>query len=335
MFTVGHVVYVTDADERGDGLAFLREAIADPIVAAAIATGVVLSVLLAIGYLRVQPFVRDLAVLRETLSGYRDLLPWLLRLGFGLPLIGAGFAGYLFAPVVDPIVSPEVTRLVQVALGFAVLFGLATRVASVLALALYVALIPAAPSILYAAEWIPGLLAVVILGSGRPSADQVLDEIARDARTAYGRVDPVHRWATAFRTRAAPLRRFVPTIIRVGLGVTFLGLGVTEKLLAPTMAAAVVEQYGLTAIVPVPPTYWIVGVGVAEVAIGLALLVGVFSRGVAGLALGMFVLTLFALPDDPVLAHVGLFAMTSAILITGSGPLAVDNHIARRYERQL
>ena len=331
----GHVVYVTDESERGDGIAFLRESLADPFVLGSITIGTLLLGACAIAYLYRQPAAADVAVVREALERYRDLLPWLLRLGFGIPLIGAGFAGYLFAPIVDPIVSTEVTRLVQVALGFAILFGIGTRVAAAVALVLYLALVPFAPLILYAIEWVPGLLAIIVIGSGRPSADQVLDTVARDDRTTYGRIDPVHRLGTTVRERVAPVRPFVPTLIRVGLGVTFIWLGLIEKLLAPNQAAAVVDHYALTTVVPIPASYWIVGVGLAEVGIGLALVVGLFSRFVAFAALGMFVLTLFALPDDPVLAHIGLFAMTSAILITGSGPLAIDRYLERRFGRQL
>jgi hypothetical protein len=44
-------------------------------------------------------------------------------------------------------------------------------------------------------------------------------------------------------------------------------------------------------------------------------------------ALSVFTLTLFGIPDDPVLAHIGAFCLASALLITGAGPYALDNYI--------
>jgi uncharacterized membrane protein YphA (DoxX/SURF4 family) len=86
----------------------------------------------------------------------------------------------------------------------------------------------------------------------------------------------------------------------------------------------VVEKYDLTAVVPVSEGLWVVGAGLTELALGLALAVGLFTRAGALLALGMFTLTLFGLADDPVLAHVTLFGLASALVITGSGPLSLD-----------
>lgn len=323
----GHVVYVTEEDDRGAGLAFLEEAFADPLVPVVLAVGTLVLAAIAVAYLRARPLRQDVAVFRETLVGYRDLLPWLLRLGFGLPLVGAGFGADWFNPIVPPILPGPLARLVQIGLGFAILFGIATRIAALLATLLYLVSVPVAPALLWSPEWIPGLVAIALLGGGRPSADQVLGRIASAERTLYGRIDPVHEVAPRLRRWLAPGRRLVPTIVRIGLGATFVALGTAEKLLAPRMGADVVEQYGLTAVLPIGTEGWILLGGFSEVAIGLVLLAGLFTRFAAISAMGVFVLTLFAIPDDPVLAHVGLFAMCSALLITGSGPYAIDNRI--------
>lgn len=325
-----HVVYVTEEDERGEAIAFLRESLTDPIVWLVIGLAVLFLGILVGLYLRWQPLRQDITVFRETLISYRDLLPWLLRLGFGLPLVGAGFAGYWFNPVVEPFLPSGVARLVGIALGFAILFGIATRVAALITGLLYLISLPLAPALLWSFEWLPGALVIALLGSGRPSADQVLHQVASTEGTVYGMFDPVHRIAPRVRRMLAPARRFVPTVLRVGLGATFIGLGVAEKLLAPAMAADVVDQYGLQQVIPISTEAWIVAAGISEVAIGVILLVGLFTRFAALAALGMFVLTLFAIPDDPVLAHIGIFAMCSALLITGSGPWALDNRLGPR-----
>ena len=43
----------------------------------------------------------DVTVTRRTLRSYQPYLGWLLRLAVGLPLMGAGFGGYFFSPVVS------------------------------------------------------------------------------------------------------------------------------------------------------------------------------------------------------------------------------------------
>lgn len=43
----------------------------------------------------------------------------------------------------------------------------------------------------------------------------------------------------------------------------------------------------------------------------------------------MFTTTLFGLPDDPVLAHITLFGMASAVFTMGAGPLSFDDWFGR------
>lgn len=323
----GHVRYVTDADSAGEGGRFLASTLTEPVNAAVLGGGA-LATLLAVGaYLRFHPLRRDVVVFREAMADYEDLLPWLLRLGFGLPLVGAGFAGYLFNPVVVPVGDGGVVRLFQIGLGFALLFGLATRAAALAGLVAYLLALATEPLLLYSLEWIPGFLALALLGSGRPSADETLQRVAAAEGTFYGRIDPVHRVAERLNDAVAPYARFVPTVVRVGMGVAFAFLGVFEKLLAPAMATSVVEQYRLAQVLPIPPELWVLGAGFAELGLGVAIAVGAFTRASALTAISVFTLTLFAIPDDPVLAHIGLFSLASALLVTGSGPYALDTHL--------
>ncbi len=322
-----HVRFVTNAEQAGEGLAFLADALTDPVNALVLGGGG-LATLGALGvYLRVRPLQRDVGVFRDVMTGYRDLLPWLLRLGFGLPLVGAGFAGYFFNPIVEPVAAPGLVRLFQIGLGFALLFGIATRMAAIVGLLVYLLALVSQPLLLYSFEWVPGLVAIALIGSGRPSADEVLQTVAAAEGTVYGRIDPVHRAASWLNRNADPYERFVPTIIRVGMGLSFVFLGLFEKLLAPEMALSVVEQYDLTALAPFPAELWVLGAGFAELGLGLAIMFGFFTRISAITALSVFVLTLFGIPDDPVLAHIGLFSLASALLITGAGAYALDNRI--------
>jgi uncharacterized membrane protein YphA (DoxX/SURF4 family) len=96
----------------------------------------------------------------------------------------------------------------------------------------------------------------------------------------------------------------------------------------PGDALAVVDKYALTGLVPVAPELWVVGAGLTEALVGVVLLAGAFTRAAAGVAILLFTTTLFGLPDDPVLAHVSLFGLASALMITGAGPHSVDARVA-------
>ena len=319
-----HVEYVVDdAQDVGDAVAFVFRTVADPTNAILLGAGALLAVLGVVGYLFFRPFQADLQAFRSAIVGYEDLLAWLVRLSVGLPLVGAGFAGYFFNPAV-----PADARLLQITLGFLILFGLATRTAAILGLLVYLVGLPTYPQLLLSVEFVGGFFALLLLGSGRPSADQVFQRVAETPGTTYGRIDPIHRVADRVNRLVDPYEQYVATIVRVTLGVSFVYLGFVEKLMNPGLALAVVEKYDLSAVVPVDPALWVVGAGLAEIAVGIALLVGLLTRGVALVAFGLFTLTLFGLPDDPVLAHVSLFGLVSVLLVTGSGPFALDSYLA-------
>ncbi|MFC5366091.1 DoxX family protein [Salinirubrum litoreum] len=323
-----HVRYVTPGADPQDAVAFLLSALTDPVNVALLGAGGVglLGGLLA--YLRVRPFRRDVTLLRRSLAEYRDLLPWLLRLAVGLPLVGAGFAGYFFSPLFQP-AFPTVARLFGIAVGFLLLFGLATRLTAAVGLTGYLLGLVANPDLLLAVEYVPGFLAIILVGGGRPSADGVIARLADDDRTFYSRIDPFYRAvAVPFAERVADYERLVPVVLRVGLGVSFAYLGVVQKLANPGDSLAVVAKYDLTSVVPVAPELWVVGAGVTELAVGVALFVGLFTRFFSGVAFFLLTTTLFGLPDDPVLAHISVFGLVSALLVTGAGRYSVDRWIA-------
>ena len=327
-----HVDYVTEGSgDPLDAVAFTAEVLSDPFNAALFAGSGILALAGLAAYLWVRPTIVDIVVLREKLAGYGDLVPWMLRLAVGLPLVGAGFQGYLFAPTLafDTGASP-LLRVLFIGLGFFTLFGLATRITATVGLLTYAWVFLAVDSLVFlAVEYVPVFLALLILGGGRPSADDMLLAVASTPGSYYGRVDPVQYLKSFLDRTTAPLRRYVPTVLRVGMGISFVYLGLIQKLADPGSALQVVEKYDLTAVVPVDPGLWVVGAGVTEIAVGIALIAGFFTRGAAALSFVLFTTTLFGLPDDPVLAHVALFGMASAVFTLGSGPLSFDYWFGR------
>ena len=326
-----HVEYVTPGGEPQNVVAFLTDALTTPFMIAILLGGFLAIVVGLVVYLYVRPFPADIAAFRAVMTDYKDLLPWLFRLSMGMPMIGAGFGGYFFSPAVE-LPYPTVLRLFGISVGFLLLFGLATRVVAAGTLLLYLAVLPSEPGLLLAFEYVPGLLAIALLGGGRPSADAMIARLADDDRTVYSDIDPFYRRvAVPFAERIEPYTAMVPTLLRGGIGVAFIYLGITQKLLRPGQALAVVGKYDLTAVVPVAPELWVIGAGLTEALVGVMFLLGAFTRGFSLVAFGLFVTTLFGLPDDPVVAHISLFGLVSALLITGAGPYSVDGWLKSKF----
>jgi uncharacterized membrane protein YphA (DoxX/SURF4 family) len=325
-----HVDYVTDGDEPTSVAELLAGAFGSATNLAALGTGTAVVVAGTVAYLRYGSRIPDIAVARKTLSSYRPYLPWLLRLSVGLPLVGAGFAGYLFSPSV----AVE-GRLLQVSIGFLLLFGLATRPVAAVGLVAYLAaLVWQGPPMLLASEYVAGFLAIVVVGPGQPSADMMLRRLVVTDGTIASRLRgtriPRELLASA-RIRPAA----VPVLVRLFLGLNFIYLGISQKLLQPGPALAVVAKYDLTAVVPVSPELWVVGAGLTEAAVGVAFVAGLFTRGSAAVGFLLLTTTLFGLPDDPVLAHVTLFGLTSALLVTGAGRFSLDARLVPALRRRL
>ena len=326
-----HVDYVTESD--GSELTvgeFFAAVLGDPLSLMLLAAGGLGAATVAAGYLRYATRLTDVQVGIRTLRSYRPYLGWLLRLGIGLPLVGAGFSGYFFSPAV-----PAETRLLQVLLGFGLLFGLATRLVAAAGLVAYVGgLTVNGPELLLASEFIGGFLGILVVGPGQPSADMLLRRVMVTDGTLLSRFRGVPTPGTLL-NRAGLTHELGPVFIRVGLGLNFVYLGVSQKWLRPSRGLQVVERYGLESVVPVSPELWVFGAGLVELGIGVLFLTGCFTRGAAVAGFVVLTMTLFGLADDPVLAHITLFGLTSALLITGSGRYSLDTTVVPWLHRRL
>jgi uncharacterized membrane protein YphA (DoxX/SURF4 family) len=230
---------------------------------------------------------------------------------------------------------PANARLLQVSIGFLLLFGLATRaVAAVGLLAYLFGLVTIGTDMLLASEYLAGFLAIIAVGPGQPSADMMLRRIALTDGTVTSRFRKTPTPGDLL-TRVGVNAAAAPLLLRTFLGVNFVYLGVVQKWLQPGEAAAVVSKYGLTEVVPVAPELWIFGAGLVEASVGVAFLTGTFTRGAAGAGFLVLTTTLFGLPDDPVLAHVTLFGLSSALLVTGSGRFSLDTTVLPTLRRRL
>ena len=100
-------------------------------------------------------------------------------------------------------------------------------------------------------------------------------------------------------------------------------------------ALQAVQKYGLTSVVPVSPEMWVVGAAVVETALGVAILLGIMTRFSAIVGFTVLTQALFALPDDPVIAHVALFGLSSALVILGAGRWSADRWLLEPLSNRL
>ena len=310
-----HVDYVTDPSASPDPVGFLLETLADPLALLLIGLGALVLVALVLAWARWRPLESARQRFIVHAGTYTEYVPWIVRLSAGLVLIGAGLSRVAFMPTIE---AAAPMALVLTAAGFLILLGLAVRPAALAALALYAVALAGNPALVMMLDVAGALAAVAVLGPGRPSLDDLL-------RAAFPR-GPGARAATE-NLGAGHYDDFVPLLVRLGLGGAFAASGIVDKLLVYEQSLAAVDKYGLTSVVPVAPELWVVGAALVETALGIAILLGVMTRLSAIVGFGVLTLAMFALADDPVIAHVGLFGLSSVLVLLGGGRWSLDRMI--------
>jgi len=249
---------------------------------------------------------RDWASGLEAWSGtYTEFLPWIARLGLGIVLIGAGTGGVLLSPAA-PV---ALFNVIQILLGFLLLAGLLTGIITWLVLALYAYGVFLHPYLLGNLDIAALCVAILAFGSSRPGIDDL--------------------FGLRFFGALSRLRAYAPTILRVGIGVAFAFLAVYEKLLNPHLSELVVQRYELMGVIPVTAAMWVLAAGLIELAVGVALFVGLRTRLFAAIAFGVLSLSFFYF-SEAVYSHITLFATLSILFVTGGGPLSIDSWLESR-----
>jgi uncharacterized membrane protein YphA (DoxX/SURF4 family) len=231
--------------------------------------------------------------INTTADTYREFIPWILRLSLGIALLGAATAQVLISPLL-PWQGPLL--VVQMILGFAFMFGFLVTPASFATIALYIYGLSLDNYLVGNLETTGAALALIALGSARPGFDDLV-----------GIPEAI---ATRFKS-------YVSIILRTSIGGAMVYLALFEKLFNPHLSELVVTQYQLTSLVPVSPEMWVVSVGIIELVIGIALLIGWQQRTVTVITFLVLIVTFFGF-REAVYAHVTLFGVLSALFILGS-----------------
>jgi uncharacterized membrane protein YphA (DoxX/SURF4 family) len=121
---------------------------------------------------------------------------------------------------------------------------------------------------------------------------------------------------------------WAPVILRLALGTTLIWLAITEKFLNPRVSEAVVIDYDLQSVIPVSTAMWVFTVGVIEFAVGLVLVLGLYTRAFSMIALIVLTLSFFYFKEE-IAGHVTFFGALVVLMVTGAGKWSVDAIIAK------
>jgi len=238
----------------------------------------------------------------SALERYAKTGPLALRIALGVALIAAAAANWLFVPslVLAPDSVGLALRVVEAACGVFLLAGLLTRyVALVLALLGIVAMFPfSIESILEQVHILGIAVYLFIAGPGVPSLD------AR--RRAHRSIEHEKAPAAAI------------TLLRIAMGFGIAYGALTEKLLNPPLAQALLDQSPfLNVLRPLgvsdPVFIWLAGV--TELAIGVVILSGQITRPVMAVGFALFTVTLvvFGLPE--LIGHLPYYGIMLTLFI--------------------
>lgn len=256
------------------------------------------------------PAVRErVRYFRGRARSYQEFIPWILRFSLGVALVGAGSEQALISPAVA---NQPAFASAQIVLGFLLIAGLALTPATLAALALAIGALVLHPELVDNLEVIAALIAFLLLGQAKPGVDDLL--------------------GLAMHTFSDNVKKWIPLILRVGLGLSLVTMAVTDKLMNPHIFGAIVEQFNLTTYLPLSTGMWVVSATLVELVLGLALLLGVQTRIMSAITFLILSLSFFFFGEE-VYAHVTIFGTLFVLVVTGGGALSIDNYYVKRRQR--
>ncbi|HIF01223.1 MAG TPA: DoxX family protein [Planctomycetes bacterium] len=309
-----HVSYVVDPEKlralSGRDWPFLFSPLSDPLYVTLIVVTIVVTVAVIAGCQLLpgpQTFCRSI---HDRLLTYSSFVPMILRTALGVALIVAGTKSAIFLPYVPG----DAVGTLEVVLGFCVLVGFMVRPCGLVALGVYFYGLSTSQYLLGTLESAAAALLIAAHGPDRPSTDDVLNVDVLGAG-----LEPLWK----------QLRDNSGVVLRLAMGCTMIWLAVTEKAFNPRVSEAVVIDFELESVVPVSTAMWVFSVGVIELAVGLVLVLGFFTRTFSFIAFVVLTLSFFYFKEE-VAGHVTFFGTLMILMITGAGRASLDALIARK-----
>jgi uncharacterized membrane protein YphA (DoxX/SURF4 family) len=252
-------------------------------------------------------FMNWAKIIAHRASGYSEYVPLILRISLGVLLIGAGLDGKLLGPLVEGLPGLSTVEIVS---GFLLIAGLFTLPISLMISGLYIAAVSMNSYMYGGLEILMISLSILIIGVTKPGIDDLLG-----IRWGFPKV----KWEV-----------WVPVLLRVGIGGSMVFLAIYEKFLNPIASLDVVMKYHMQGFIPVSGDMWVLGAGIAELIVGLAILIG-FRLRVFGVVTLLILSASFFFFNEAIYPHVTLFGATIVLFILGSGAWSIEKHAKRLY----
>jgi len=226
--------------------------------------------------------------------------PLVLRLALAASLFFSAFSGSFFGPELPLNALPfsETIRIALFAISGFLALGLLTEVMAFIALLILGlgVFVYGLYTITYA-HYLGEIIALFLFGSGLFSLDKVV----------------------SIRKEFVPsLKRYEETIIRIFYGIALSYAAVSVKLLHPLITETVINQYHLTRLYllfPHDPLFATLGAGLAELAIGLFIIIGFELRFTVAVSLFYLILSLLFF-REAVWPHLMLYGISFYLLFT-------------------
>lgn len=196
--------------------------------------------------------------------------------------------------------------------GMCILFGFATRVAALLALAVFaVGYAQWGVYMLNYANYLGEMLVVLILGGGLLSFDHLLVR----------------------QNLSQKLERYAFLALRVGFGVAVAFAAIYAKFIHSNLALSTIAQYQLTTYFHFDPLFIVLGAGIIEVVMGIFFIIGFEIRHTALFFLFWLCLSLLYFGES-VWPHLVLFGVNAALFMYGYDKWTVEGRFFNRGKLQ-
>ena len=237
----------------------------------------------------------------------------LIRMAVGTYLISSGIMGGLLS-IVESMNSADVNfeayMAIQIVIGTLLVTGLFTRIGAVTLLGIF-----ASTFVVYGINALDQVmmlgicLALLVKGGSKYSLDCLL----------FGKTSAPKIIQKKFAMIDA--NKLFLSSIRMAFGANLIWLGLTEKMLAPDMFVAVMENFHLSP-VGVESEMAAYGAGLIELAIGAFYLLGMRMRIVSSLMFGILIFTVVMFHES-IVAHLIMFAISALFVINGKDPITI------------
>jgi uncharacterized membrane protein YphA (DoxX/SURF4 family) len=308
--THAHVRYLIDeetVDEfSGTNFDFLLDAIRDPKNIALMIWTIAATIILIFACMKVKLLKNKLRSISEKADSYLIFTPWMLRLALGIALIGSGASMNLISPALYGYTG---FGTIQILLGFLIMAGFLVIPASLAAIGVYIYALFQDVYILGNLDFLAVAVALLVLDNERPGLDDLL---------GMPKISPFSNF-----------KKFVPLILRIGIGGAMIYLALYEKIFNPNLSELIVIGFNLQNVVPVSVEMWVLSTGLIELLIGVMLILGMFTRIVSAIAFIVLSLSFFYFGED-VASHITLFGILAVLFITEGGKVSIDKFLTKK-----